>query len=184
MDSCRWGVSCALFLKGSGTHCHRLRSATRLSWNVKTDAASCVRHTGCLCDQHKEHLVCRRPRRSTIFFMLNQRRWFLQLSTGVEEKFWFVIEAMIRRRCEPSAYIVRVPKPARQHPGRTNCSWRGVRPASLSGPFRPGRLPGVQTKWPSAALFFTFAARGQCRGAESFQGLCLRLITRAFGTPD
>ena len=31
------------------------------------------------------------------------------------------------------------------------------------------------SKWPSAAVFFTLAAQGQCRGAESYKGLCLRL---------
>ena len=46
-------------------------------------------------------------------------------------------------------------------------------PPASQGPSHLGAFQA--SKWPSAAVFFTLAAQGQCRGAESYKGLCLRL---------
>ena len=54
-------------------------------------------------------------------------------------------------------------------------------PPASQGPSDQGAFQA--SKWPSAAVFFTLAAQGQCRGAESFQGLCLRLLEPCSGRP-
>ena len=50
-------------------------------------------------------------------------------------------------------------------------------PPASQGPSDQGAFQA--SKWPSAAVFFTLGAQGQCRGAsthaESYKGLCLRL---------
>ena len=70
----------------------------------------------------------------------------MQLSTGVEEKVWFVVEAMIWRLCEPSAYIIRVPNNRLGTASGTHeLLMVSDPPASpLRALPQPGRLPGVQ----------------------------------------